>query len=178
MQYYLVASLPSIALGDDPPWTPEEFLFHSQGALTEEERAELAVIVEDRPQEGVSEFAAWWAALDTQIRNTIARLRASRLNVDARPYLRLHSGFDVCVDHAVTDAMNHDQPMEREMALDRCRWEALNRRVLGDAFGLETVLAFALRLRMMNRWAPLTDKAGQERIEDFITENADQSLEP
>ncbi len=177
MSYYLVASLPPLALGDTPPWTPSEFLFHCQGALTPEQHRELSLIIEDRAAEALSPFAQWWHHLDTQIRNQLARFRAGRLHVEARPYQRMHSGYDVAVEQGVSDALSRSQPLEREQALDRCRWEALDERILANPFGFEVVLAYAIRLNLLDRWTELTDEKGLERIETFITENAETSLE-
>lgn len=178
MSYYLAASLPTLDLEGAAPWTPEEFGFHCQGALTPEEWQEVMCFVEGRPGQGTSEFAHWWSALDTQIRNTQARLRAAHLNVEARSWQRMHSGFDVAVEEGVVDAMQHTNPRERELALDRCRWDALTERTATDPFGLETVCAYALRLQMVERWNALDAERGLERIEMFITENAEKALEP
>lgn len=177
MDYYLVASLPPLTLGDDPPFTPEAFLFHCQGACSPEDHCELTLLVEDRLEEATSPFAEWWYNVDTQIRNTQARIRAGRLGVDIRPYQRMHAGFDMTAEEAVVDAMNLSDPMEREQAMDRCRWNALDERVLGKRFHFEEVQAYALKLKILSRWVGLTDEAGLERIEQFITENADKSLE-
>jgi len=175
--YYLVASLPPVALGDPPPWPPRKFLFHCQGALAQDDWTELSLLTEARPAEGASDFAAWWLALDTQIRNIQARMRAARLHIEARPFIRMHTGYDVTVAQAVMDAMNRTQPLEREMALDRCRWNALDERILGDRFGFDEIMAYALRLRLMERWARLSDEEGLKRVETFITDNVDESIE-
>ncbi len=176
--FYLVASLPPVALGEAPPWTPDRFLFHCQGALASEDWRELALIVEDRAGEGASDFAAWWHALDTQIRNIQVRFRAARLYLEARPFLRMHDGYDVSAGQAATDAMNRTQPLERELALDRCRWNALDERILGAPFDLDIVLAYAIRLRLMERWDRLSDEKGLQRVESFIDDHVNDSLEP
>ncbi len=175
--YYLVASFPPVSLGDAPPWSPEQFLFHCQGALAPDDWRELSLLVEDRLEEGDSGFMAWWLAIDTQIRNQLVRYRAGRLHVEARPYLRMHAGYDVTVSHGIKDAMSRSDPQERELALDRCRWDALDVRILGDPFGFEEVLAYAIRLRLMERWHRMSNEEGLKRIETFITENVDESLE-
>lgn len=176
MYYYLVASLPPLSLGEKPPWTPEDFLFHCQGALSADDWQELSLILEGRSQEGSSAFAEWWHQLDTQIRNQLVRIRAGRLHVEARPYVRMHTNYDVAVEHGVSDAMTHPDPLQRELALARARWDALEERILGNPYHLEAVLAYGIRLRILRRWSGLTDEAGLERIETFITENADKSL--
>lgn len=174
---YLAATLPPLTLKDAPPWTPSDFLFHCQGALSTDDWRELSLIVEDRAGEGGSPFALWWHGLDTQIRNAQARIRAGRMNVDARPYTRLFSGFDVTAEQAVLTAMNASNPLEREYQMDRSRWNALDDRVRDKRFTFEEVAAYAIRLRILSRWARLDEAAGLERIELFITENADKSLE-
>jgi hypothetical protein len=174
---YLTASLPAVALGDPAPWTPDEFLFHCQGALTVDQLRELSLVIEERSEEGTSDFAAWWAALDTQIRNQLARMRAGRLGLDARSFVRMHSGFDVSVEQCVADAMDQPDPLARETALDRCRWKALDEYIKADRFGLSAVLAYGVRMLMLDRWQGLTDEAGSERVEAFLAQNADQSLE-
>lgn len=177
MSYYLVASLPTLDLEETPAWTPDEFLFHCQGALSPDEWRELALVVEDRAAEGESSFSDWWTQLDTQIRNQIVRHRSAQLGVEARSWMRMHSGYDVATEQAVEDALARTNPMEKEHVLDRCRWHALDERIQADPFGFETVLAYAIRLKLLNRWMGLTDKKGAERIEEFITANADQYLD-
>ncbi len=178
MPYYLAASLPPLDLEEPAPWTSEAFGFHCQGALAPDEWREVMHFITGQPEQGTTPFARWWTDLDTQIRNTQARLRAARLNVEARSWQRMHSGFDVAMEEGVLDAMQHTNPRERELALDRCRWDALTERTATDPFGLETVCAYALRLQMVERWTGLDAERGLERIETFITENAEQALEP
>ena len=178
MSFYLVAGLPMLDMDEAPPWTPEEFNVQCEGVLEPDDARELRCFVEDRAQEGQSDFARWWADLDTQIRNTLARLRAARLGVDARSWQRMHSGFDVTVEQGVLDAMQHANPRERELGLDRCRWAALDDRTAAHPFGFETVCAYALRLRILQRWAGLDAETGRERIETFIAEQTNQALEP
>jgi hypothetical protein len=172
--YYLVASLPPVAWGEPPPWDPAELLFHCQGVLTPGDWRELSLIVEGRADEGTSAFAIWWCALDTQIRNALVRLRAARLHVDARLYTRTHPGYDVAAERAVIDAMGPAGPLERELAIDRARWMALDERVLGKRFELDEVLAYAARLRLLERWSRMTAEAGRARIEAFVAASIEE----
>ena len=174
---YLAASLPPVALGEPAFWTPAEFLFHCQGALSADDWCELSLVVEGRFQEGTSDFAVWWHALDTQIRNQLARIRAAHRGIDARAAIRTHKGHDVAVELCVADAMAQGDPLARARALDRCRWKALDEFIKADRFGLGAVLAYAVRLLLLERWRGLTDEAGLERVESFLAENADKSLE-
>lgn len=177
MYPYLVASLPTLTLGEPPPQSPEDFLFHAQGVLAERHLQELQSILAGRTEACTSEFGQHWHNVSTQIRNTVARIRAGKLNVDAHRYTRTHSEYNVAVDEAVTDAMNKSHPLERMMALDRCRWRVLDELIAGETFSFAVVLAFAVKLGMMQRWAQLDDQVGMDRVETFITENVNKTLE-
>lgn len=177
MAYYLVASLPTLELGEPAPLTPDQLLFQCQGVLSPDDWAELSLVLEGRLDEATSDFAAWWRNVDTQIRNQVARHRAGILHIEARPYQRMHSGYEVAVEEGVADALPHRQPLDRELALDRCRWNALEERTRLQPFSFEQVLAYALQLRMLDRWTGLTDEDGLKKIETFITEYAEKALE-
>jgi len=177
MYYYLTASLPELTLGEAPPYTPEDFLFHCQGTLSTDDLEELRCVVENRLDDAQSDFTRRWKNLDTQMRNSVARIRANRLGVDVRPYTRPHSGYSMAAEHAVADAMSRSHLLERVTALDRSRWNALDELTEGERFGFEAVLAFAVKLRLMERWARLSEDAGRERVETFITENVDKAMQ-
>jgi hypothetical protein len=177
MYYYLTASLPALTLGDPPPFSSEDFLFHCQGALSEADWNELRCVVENRLDEAQASFTRQWYDLDTQMRNTVARIRANRIGVDVRPYLRPHGGYSMAAEHEVSDAMSRSHLLERVTALDRSRWNALDDLVGENQFGFPAVLAFAVKLRLMERWARLSEDVGRERIETFITDNVDKAMQ-
>lgn len=172
--YYLVASLPLPVLGDPPPMTVEDFCTRSATVLEEEDRRELDLVLEGRSGEGASTFARKWHALDTQIRNALARVRAGRRSVDAAAYLRDHEGFVVSIEKAVTDAYTKPNPMETERAIDRCRWTLLNDLAREEPFGLSAVLSFAVRLQIASRWAGLVIETGGQRVDELIEDNLEE----
>lgn len=172
MYTYLVASLPTLAFGDPPPWSSADFLFRLQGVLGEPERAQVAAILEGRPVAG-SAFSEAWQAKETQLRNAIARHRAAALNVDARGTQRLHAGYDGYVAQRVTDALARPTPLERTAELDRCRWHVAEDLARGEPFGLSAVLAFAVKLRIAQRWAAMSDEAGRTRVEEEVRRNTE-----
>jgi len=166
--YYLVASLPTLVLGDPPPFSRQEMPTRCANMLSEEELVELQLFLEERESECTSDFVRRWHHADTQIRNAVARIRAGKLQAEARSYLRDHEGFDVSLEKAVTDAYARANPMEREQALDRCRWHVLDELVLRDPFEFSAVLAWAMKLRLVERWASLNDEDGRKSFEKLI----------
>jgi hypothetical protein len=72
------------------------------------------------------------------------------------------------VEKAVTDAFAKPNPLERELTLDRCRWQLADDLALRAAFGLSAVLAYAVKLQIAARWAGLKDEPGRQRVEELV----------
>ena len=171
---YLVASLPHLALGEPPPFSSEEFRFHCQGPLRDEDLEELILVLDGRASEGRSAFSRRWFSIDAQIRNAVARARATERGVDARGYLRDHPDFDSFVAKAVSDAYGRHNPLERERALDECRWHSLGQLALEETFGLSAVLAFAVKLQIAERWSAISKGPGRERFDHLVAANLER----
>ena len=175
---YLVSSLPALSLEAPPPFSPEEFRFKCQGALAKNDLAELDLVLTGRAAQGRTAFAKAWAGGDAQIRNTAAKMRGSKLGVEAKPFLKSHPGYAVWLDKEVSDALAKASPLAREMGLDLARWKLVEDLARQDASGLPAVLAFAVKLMLAARWAAMKEEAGRERLETLVSqleENAAQS---
>jgi hypothetical protein len=166
--YYLVASLPSLRLGEPPPIVDEELLDLCGRFLAAAELDELKRILAGRYGECVTPFALKWRRAETQLRNAAARARAATRGVEAAPYLKPHAGFDVALEKMAADAFSKSNPREKEMELDRFRWRLLDDLVFAEAFEFSAVLAYALKLRIAARWAGLTEDAGRARLEENL----------
>ena len=164
---YFAASLPSLFFGSPPPFSLADFLFRCQGVLSSTERAHLDAVLAGAP--GPGDFAAAWHARETQLRNATAHARAAAWGGDARALDRMHPGFDLSVQKAVTDAFAKPNPLEREQELDRCRWRVAADLARTAPLGLPGVLAFALHLRIAERWAGLEEARGRAVLEDQVS---------
>lgn len=165
--HYLVASLPTLSFGAPNPFSSREFFTRCAGVLATADLAILEAVQQGQAASG-SRFAEAWTARETQLRNAVARSRGTRLGIDSRSFQREHAGYDVALAQAVTDALAQHTPLEREQALDRCRWRLADELALDDPFGLGVVLAFAVKLRIAERWAGLTEAAGQRKLDEMI----------
>ncbi len=168
--YYIVASLPLLKLGETPPVSREYFLA-ACAVLPEEEQREVALVAAGRCAEGHSDFCRQWLPKETQLRNAVARQRGARRGVEAAPFLRDHTGFDVSVEKEVQDAFARPDALERELALDRCRWRLLDELAQPAPFSLAAVLAFAVKLQLAWRWAELKDEEGRARLDRLVAAN-------
>ena len=168
--YYLIASFPTLILGEPPPLTPEKLVDQCRPLLDAAERAELEGVLEGRVHSLTSDFAQRWHIRDTPIRNAIALARAGRLGVEPAAWLRPQEGFDTFAETAVADAFTKPGPLDRELAIDRFRWQFLDEVAFVDPFSFTAVLAYATKLRMALRWAGMKAEAGRGNLKERVEE--------
>ncbi len=166
---YLAASLPLLFWGDPPPFSTADFRARCDGVLTPTDLATLDRLLAGRMDPDAPGFEGAWGARQTQLGNAVAAARAARYGADTRAVRRPHPGWDGAVEKVVVDAFAKESPLDRELELDRGRWHLLDDLARGRPFGVETVFAFALKLRIAERWAALTDAAGREKFEAALT---------
>ena len=171
--YFLISSLPGISLDSKPPISLDQLRAACIDQLSAGDLQALETILEP----GFSEaqhghpFVAKWHARETQLRNASARFRAAKRQTDAGAYVRPHTGFDVAIEERVDDAFSESTPLAREQALDRIRWQVLDELAGPDPFSAAAVLAYGVKLQIVERWATLDSEAGQARIGTALAGN-------
>lgn len=161
MEYvYLVVSLPHLDLAGAPPFSSTELLLSCDGVLRQDHWQDLRAIVEDRAQDVRAPEARRLVGAETQLRNALARIRAQRAGVAYVARARRPTAFDARAAEAAARAMAAADPLARELALDRHRWTLLEEIAAQPAFGVQAVFAYAFRLRLVEKWAALSDEAG------------------
>lgn len=163
--YYLVASLPSLRMEDPPPITLDLFRSLCGKHLSEADLTAMESALDEAGRTPAAHpFVAAWRNTCTQIRNAVARQRATRLQRDVTPCLRPHEGFDVWIESAVSEAFQRPNPLERQRALDRLLWERAGEISAGDPFAPAAVFAYAVRLQIAERWAAMNDDSGMQAV--------------
>lgn len=171
--YFLVASLPSLQIGDEVPFSTEEYIERCAGSLPPRELNVLKHVLNCQTVCEGCGLAGSWFAIETQIRNAVARLRALAHGVDAKEYLRPHSGYSGVVESMVTDAFTRNDPLELEQELDRGRWQLAEGMVGDNPFGFGKVLAYGIQLRIVQRWDSMDVHTGKKNLEAVITANTE-----
>lgn len=168
---YLVASLPMLALDRETPWSPEEFYHYCENLLSPSDLRDLRRIVDGELEAVTNPAVRRWLSIEIQLRNAVARVRAVRAGVDATPYQRPYTGFDVRTERVAAEAMGAADPLERELILDKHRWHLLEEMVGLDSFGVAAVFSYALRLRIAQKWQNLTEEKGRVVVEGIVEDN-------
>ncbi|HEY5621518.1 MAG TPA: DUF2764 family protein [Pontiella sp.] len=175
MAYYsLVASLPNLEIGDEPPFSTEEYIGNCAQWVTEREVEILRKVILEEPDIAPCPLCKAWYNIETQIRNASARHRGQKLGVDFKEYLQPHDGFSGEIEVLVTDAFTRDDPLEQEEELDRARWKLADQLVGQHTFGFEKVLAYGIQLKIVERWNRMDVHVGKEKLEAVITANTEK----
>ena len=61
-----------------------------------------------------------------------------------------------------------DDFIRRERLLDQLRWDMLDELTTFSYFQIETLLAFCLRLMIVERWTGLDPQTGRKRLEQLL----------
>jgi hypothetical protein len=160
---YLLASLPLLTPGRPPGITPADFRAACEEQLSPSLAAAAAALLEDRPCD--HPFAREWRARETILRHAVARRRAARRGDEAPREQLAARGSDLRIENGVAAAFEQPDPLQRERALDRLRWNVLDELQGCQPLTREAVLAYAVRLRMLEHWRLLDARAGKERLE-------------
>jgi hypothetical protein len=175
MAYYsLVASLPSLQIGDDPPVSVEEYIDNCAQWVTDRETQILRKVLLADPDIAPCPLCETWNNIETQIRDASAKQRGQKLGVDYKEYLQPHEGFSGTIETLVADAFAQSDPVELEQHLDRGRWNLAEELVGLDPFSFEKVLAYGIQLKIVERWNNMNVSVGKEKIEAVITANTEK----
>ena len=159
--WYLVGSLPMVALGAPPVLAPAAFRALCGEHLPPADLPELDAVLLGG---GRSEFAREWRRLDAVIAAECAAVRAARHGVDPAPYRDTAAVPDLALAAQIRDALQQPDPRARELRLDALRSRLLAELAQPQPFGLPAVLAYALRLQLAARQAARTEAAGRQRL--------------
>ena len=176
MAYYsLVASLPHLKIGDEPPFSTEEYIGNCAQWVTEHEVRILHNILLGEYDGKNCPVCRIWYNIETQLSDAVARHRGQKLGVDFKEFLLEHDGYSGEIEQLVTDTFTRTDPLEVEEELDRARWQLADELASGkDPFCFEKVLAYGIQLKIVERWNGMDVHTGKEKLEAVITANTEE----
>jgi hypothetical protein len=166
---FLLSSLPTLELGAEAPFSVEELRRRCEGTDGISLSDFDAVIA---GYSGSHPFTVNYSNVLKEIKNTTAALRASKWEGENIRVSELsYSGCHVDLHQKIAEAMNIQNPFEREIALERARWQITEELAGVDYFSEAKVYAYVVKLQINNRVACLNEEAGKAAVEDFIKAN-------
>ena len=167
--YYLVASLPSLDFGIEPPISSDEFLNRCREQLSD---THLGIIerVTIEPA-SIKEYSGGilkkWQEFDTALRNELVKMRAVKKEKEASDYIRSEYFADLSLTHYAHIIYNQGSPLEAERTFDRIRWDKIEDLKLGHYFDIDFLVAYLLQLQILERWKRFSHYKGSQILEEL-----------
>ena len=179
MSYYaLISSLPMLTLEGDSGFTPERFLSYCETYI---EGEKLKILEDLALDPSLNRFKAdslpgCYAQWECALRNAIVKKRARSLNVEAESFLNKEAQEETDVERIVSAAWMISSPLERELILDRARWEKIEELEAGNSFNFEQLCAYKLKLLLQRKWLGRSPEQAAQNLE-LATEKVERSIE-
>lgn len=179
-QYYaLKASLPMLLFDEMPPLDSAVFLGYCEAYLAPEEQAflrRLSLTPRSVPPNGSAQVMRKYAVWEICLRNTLARLRAARLSVDPDSYVVKFADYETAAASAAQSvfSMNAD-PLEKEKALDRARWDFLESMEWNHVFDFEALCIYRCKLLILEKWAARRKGNAAEILDEAAARSEQQT---
>ena len=160
---YLLSSLPALSLDSRPAMTVPEFLAACRGELSAKDADACEALALDRP--GEHAFVRAWRDKEAVLRNIAVRNRARKLGRDAGRWTRPTSDCDLMLERLTDAAFQLEDPAQREKALDRARWAAVEELEGVDPISVKRVFGYAVKLSLAWKWSGLDEAKGMAAFE-------------
>lgn len=170
--YYFISTLPHITLDEPPPFSKEEFLEECARWLPPDHAADITALMNGQDEEATHAACMEWREWEHTLRSALVTARCARLQKDPAQYLRGPAAPESDVRTGVQEVMKVSSPEEQEKALDKLRWDFLDRMAGAHVFDFHVAVAYALKLRIALRWAQLSEKKGTEIVENALADSS------
>jgi len=164
---YLISSLPALSFGAKPPFSLDDFFDTCSQVISKAdmEKVREAVDIPDyRLKEKDAGVLKEWHIFNFSLRNELARARSGRKKADPLRYTRSDiNTFSASVAHTAMSAYRNLNILDAERSLDSERWRFLDEASLGHYFDVDSLITYALKLKILVRWDKI-DNADREKL--------------
>lgn len=180
---YIVAGLPELTANYDGGSFDYAALKASIVELLSEKDQQLVELLEEGFDENVlgkefyekaaaskNDFIRQYFDFDARLRNMKVNYLAKRLGKKGEDYLVEMPEADFEEETQIRDILNDADFVERERKMDELKWEKANDIVRMDYFNMNTILAFLVKAKAVQRWAELDEKKGEEMFQKLVSE--------
>ena len=180
---YIVAGLPELTANYDGGSFDFAALKTSVVELLSEKDQQLVELLEEgfdentlgkgfyeKAAESKNDFIRQYFDFDARLRNMKVNYLAKRLGKKGEDYLVEMPEADFEEETQVRDILNDADFVERERKMDELKWEKASDIARMDYFNMNTILAFLVKAKAVQRWAELDEKKGEEMFQKLVSE--------
>ena len=148
-----------------PPFSFEKFLGMCEGILSEED---IEVIKAPPGQKSNQPALKKWQEFDAALRNALVRIRAARKHKDPAEYLRRDGYEEPFIAGLAMNAHKNPSILKSERMLDEERWKALDEIGVGHYFDIDTLIVYAQKLSILDRWQRINTSDASVMLEEAL----------
>ena len=169
---FFSASLPELIFGSASPFTLDEFDCMAAEYLDcrkcEVLKALTYPVPEHDPEGFVCVCDLWRKVREFErfLHLRIAKIRAAKLEREIN--IPEPEGFFSEIDYILNSAMSCDDPGERELIIDRVRWEYLDTMTMNHMLDFEGLCIYRLKLQILEAYKGRTSEEGTPRFEQAL----------
>lgn len=154
--YYVMAQLPALQPGVQPPLTYDQFLKQMEGCVSKKVYAELKSLKLEPPVDGRDtgcKFLNKWFDYERSLRFALAKVRAEKLqwSLSREEMDRFQISESLDVKRVAREAMAIDDPLKAEQFLTRARVSAIQAMSPNTGFNRDALFAYAVSLLLQTR---------------------------
>lgn len=162
--YYLVAQLPALFPTQAPPMSSEDLMQLCASLMDDADVVPLRScvldpFVEEAAGPSGSHVVDSWLRWERSLRSSLAKARAQKLKRDQGGRDSVETE-DAEAASAAKTALMADSPLEAELLLDKARWAAIDSLQGTNYFSRDSVYAYALKLKLLERRAKFRAEEG------------------
>jgi hypothetical protein len=184
MYYYLRSTLPTLLQSSGVPFSFEGFLARCEGRVNSADYELLKAARAQAPEDGVtakstrrSPILTSYRTWEKALKNELVRLRAHKLGKAPERFIRPGDPEWDAVRVAQA-AAQCDDPLEGELLIERERWSFVERLETNHLFDLEALVAYALKLQILERRALFEAERGETSYKTAYREILDTAQAP
>lgn len=180
---YIVASLPDIAVSYEGASFDYAAVKESIVELLSEKDQKLVELLEEgfdentlgaefykKAAESKNRFIREYFDFDGRLRNMKVAYLAKRLDKKGDAYLVDMPEADFEEESQIKDVLANDDFVLREQKMDELKWEKASDIARMDYFNMNTILAFLVKAKTVQRWAELDKAKGEEMFRKLVKE--------
>ncbi len=129
-------------------------------------------------------FITEWSRLNLNIKNVFAAFTSKKLGWNPADYIVGNSSIEKKLKSSTSNISFEEDEMEyfqqlsliyaeknitkRERLLDILKWNWIEEQIFDKVFDVETLIAYYLKIRIIERWTDLNDKTGEETFRSIV----------
>ncbi|NBK24843.1 MAG: DUF2764 family protein [Spirochaetia bacterium] len=164
--YYLVATLPMLRYESQSPFDTDSFLEQCKGQVSDRDYQSIVSALSGRSSS--HPFLQKWQQFASMVKKELNDQRSKKLDLSAPKY-RNDGEKAFRIGEAVRQALSNENALDAELSLLSLKWDYLDEIAALHYFDVEALLAYALKLQLLQRKGLFTKEEGNAEFKRLFS---------